>query len=96
MFYTKVGSIKSRWQNLSRKVLRWNRIDRDTKNITTKLASAETEEGGRNKPEGSDVHITVEPQSPSQPQQASPVITQVYFLLSLNIVLQVLFLVSGA
>ena len=85
----KVGSIKSRWQHLSRKVLRWNRIDSDTKNIATKFVSAEVEEGGRNKPRGSplDAQTASEPQSPIQAQQSSPVITHVCFLLLLNIVL---------
>jgi len=70
-------------------VLRWNRIDRDTKNVTTKVVSAEAEEGGRDRPRGSpsDISIVTDPPSPSQPQQASPVITQVIykFFLLLNI-----------
>lgn len=78
----KVGSIKSRWQYLSRKALRWNRIDRDTKNVTAKVVLAEDE--GRNKFQGSppEKHVIVEsPQSPSKPQ-TSPVIAQVIFLVT--------------
>ena len=71
--------MKSRWQHFSHKVLRWNRIDRDTKNVTTKLVSPEVEERGRNKAKRSpsDVHTVTEPQSPSKARQASPFVTHV-------------------
>ena len=79
LFCVKVGSMKSRWQHFSHKVLRWNRIDGNTKNVTTKMVSPEVEERRRNKPKRSPsgAHTVTEPQSPSKAQQASPFVTHV-------------------
>ena len=70
--------MKSRWQQYSHKVLRWNRMDKDTKSDTTKQSLDETDKGAEDKPA---IKIPKQqaatPSSPSQSEPPSHVIPQV-------------------
>jgi len=75
--------MKSRWQQYSHKVLRWNRMDKDTKSDTVKQSLDETDKGVEDKRSTQEAEKqvpekhTTTPPSPSQSELASHGIPQV-------------------
>ena len=74
--------MKSRWQQYSHKVLRWNRMDKDTKADATKQSLDETDEGVEDKPA---IKLpkkqAATPPSPSQSEPTSHIFPQVWDIL---------------
>jgi len=81
--------MKSRWQQYSHKVLRWNRMDKDTKTDTSKQLLDETDKGVEDKPTTKrPKKQAATPQSPSLSEPTSDIIPQVLCMIkvfSLNV-----------